>query len=42
MVQTGVADDSMLLYEISDRHWNYGLDINLTTAFMVTRTAGRD
>ncbi len=37
MVQTGVEDDSMLLHEISDRQWRYGLDINLTTAFMVTR-----
>jgi 3-oxoacyl-[acyl-carrier protein] reductase len=37
MVQTGIADDSMLFHQISDRQWHYGLDINLTTAFMVTR-----
>ena len=37
MVQTGIDDESMLLHEISDEQWRYGLDINLTTAFMVTR-----
>jgi len=37
MVQTGVENDSMLLHEISDEQWRYGLDINLSTAFMVTR-----
>jgi 3-oxoacyl-[acyl-carrier protein] reductase len=37
MVQTGVEDDSRPFHEISDRQWHYGLDINLTTAFLVTR-----
>jgi 3-oxoacyl-[acyl-carrier protein] reductase len=37
MVQLGVENDSQLLHEIDDEQWRYGLDINLTSAFLVTR-----
>jgi 3-oxoacyl-[acyl-carrier protein] reductase len=37
MVQLGVENDSQLLHEIDDAQWRYGLDINLTSAFLVTR-----
>ena len=37
MVQVGVENASRLLHEIDDAQWRYGLDINLTSAFLVTR-----
>ncbi len=37
MVQTGVSDETYLLQDITDEQWRFGLDINLTSAFLVTR-----
>lgn len=37
MVQTGIEEPSALLHEITEAQWRRGLDINLTTAFLVTR-----
>ncbi len=38
MVQLGKDEPSALLHETSDAAWHYGLDINLTSAFLVTRS----
>jgi len=37
MVQVGRDEPTTLLHETSDKGWRYGIDINLTTAFLVTR-----
>lgn len=37
MVQVGRDEPSAPLVETSDEGWHYGLDINLTSAFLVTR-----
>ena len=37
MVQLGVENESRRLHEIDEAQWRYGLDINLTSAFLVTR-----
>ncbi len=37
MVQTGRELPRLLLHETSDDRWRYGIDINLTSAFLVTR-----
>ncbi|MDH5454140.1 MAG: SDR family oxidoreductase [Paracoccaceae bacterium] len=37
MVQTGIDVPGRRLHEISDEDWAYGLDINLTSAFNVTK-----
>lgn len=37
MVQTGIDAPSTHFHEITDQGWRRGLDINLTTAFLVTR-----
>ena len=37
MVQIGRDEPSTLLHEISDESWRYGIDINLTSVFLVTR-----
>jgi 3-oxoacyl-[acyl-carrier protein] reductase len=37
MVQVGRDEPSGPLHETSERGWRYGLDINLTSAFLVTR-----
>ena len=37
MVQIGRDEPSTLFHEVSDEQWHYGIDINLTSAFMVTR-----
>lgn len=37
MVQIGRDEPTTLLHETSDKGWRYGIDINLTTAFLVTR-----
>lgn len=37
MVQVGKDEPSAPLHEISDDGWRYGIEINLTTAFLVTR-----
>ena len=37
MVQIGRDYSSTLFHEVSDEQWHYGIDINLTSAFMVTR-----
>ena len=37
MVQIGRDEPSKLFHEVSDEQWHYGIDINLTSAFMVTR-----
>jgi 3-oxoacyl-[acyl-carrier protein] reductase len=37
MTQTGIDEPSAPLHETSDQDWHYGIDINLTTAFLVTR-----
>ena len=37
MVQTGREEPSLFLHETSDDRWRYGIDINLTSAFLVTR-----
>ena len=37
MVQIGRDEPSTLFHEVSDEQWRYGIDINLTSAFMVTR-----
>jgi len=37
MVQIGRDETSTLLQDVSDEQWHYGIDINLTSAFMVTR-----
>ena len=38
MVQVGQDEPSAPLHETSDAGWRYGIDINLTSAFLVTRT----
>ena len=38
MVQTGREEASVLFHETSDENWRYGIDINLTSAFLVTRS----
>jgi 3-oxoacyl-[acyl-carrier protein] reductase len=37
MVQVGRDEPSAPLHETSDQGWRYGIDINLTSAFLVTR-----
>ncbi len=37
MVQVGRDESSAPLHETSEEGWRYGIDINLTTAFLVTR-----
>ena len=37
MVQIGRDESSTLLHETSDERWRYGIDINLTSVFLVTR-----
>ena len=37
LVQIGRDKPSTLFHEVSDEQWHYGIDINLTSAFMVTR-----
>ncbi len=37
MVQVGRDEPSTPLHETSDKGWRYGIDINLTSAFLVTR-----
>ena len=37
MVQVGHSEPSRPLHETSDEGWRYGMDINLTSAFLVTR-----
>ena len=37
MVQTGREEPSVLFHETSDENWRYGIDINLTSSFLVTR-----
>lgn len=37
MVQIGREEPSNPLYQMTDEGWRYGLDINLTSAFLVTR-----
>lgn len=37
MVQVGRDEPSQPLHETSDEGWHYGIDINLTSAFLVTR-----
>ena len=37
MVQIGREEPSAMLHETSDNSWQYGIDINLTSAFLVTR-----
>ena len=37
MVQIGRDEPSTLLHETSDERWRYGIDINLTSVFLVTR-----
>ena len=37
MVQMGRDEPSSPLYQVSDEKWHYGIDINLTSAFLVTR-----
>ncbi|TDI94735.1 MAG: SDR family oxidoreductase [Caldithrix sp.] len=37
MVQVGKDEPSAQLHETSDASWHYGIDINLTSAFLVTR-----
>ena len=37
LAQIGRDKPSALFYEVSDEQWHYGIDINLTSAFMVTR-----
>ena len=39
MVQTGRDEPSKPLHETSNQSWRYGIDINLTSAFLVTRAA---
>ena len=38
MVQTGREEPSVLFHETSDENWRYGIDINLTSSFLVTRS----
>ena len=38
MVQTGREDPSVLFHETSDENWRHGIDINLTSSFLVTRS----
>ena len=37
MVQVGRDEPSAPLHEVTDEGWRYGLDINLTSAFLITR-----
>ena len=37
LAQIGRDKPSTLFHEVSDEQWHYGIDINLTSAFMVTR-----
>ena len=37
MVQIGRDETSTLLHETSEERWRYGIDINLTSVFLVTR-----
>ena len=37
LAQIGRDKPSALFHEVSDEQWHYGIDINLTSAFMVTR-----
>ena len=37
MVQTGKDEPSVLFHKTSDENWRYGIDINLTSSFLVTR-----
>ena len=37
MVQIGRDEPSVHLYEMSEESWHYGMDINLTSTFLVTR-----
>ena len=37
LAQVGRDKPSTLFHEVSDEQWHYGIDINLTSAFMVTR-----
>tara|TARA_Y100000294_G_C8544887_1_gene332677 strand:+ start:731 stop:1507 length:777 start_codon:yes stop_codon:yes gene_type:complete len=37
MVEIGREEPSSMLHETSDNSWQYGIDINLTSAFLVTR-----
>ena len=37
LVQIGRDKPSTLFHEVSDEQWHYGIDINLTSAFIVTR-----
>ena len=37
MVQTGREEASVLFHETSDENWQFGININLTSSFLVTR-----